>query len=68
MTEKTQAYWNISLDCYCPKCEGYVNLLDDCDFWDGRYFDVCEHHTDRTRGVEVICPDCGHEFEVDFDY
>jgi hypothetical protein len=62
------ATWNISLDCECPGCKNDVDLLDYADFWDGRYLNPCEHDTDRSRGVEVVCPMCGHEFEVDLVY
>ena len=62
------ATWSISLDCDCPACGEYVNLLDYADFWDGRRLDACEHGTDRSRGVDVVCPECGHDFEVDLEY
>lgn len=65
---KTHAFWDISLDCDCPNCKEYVNLLDYDDFWHGRKFEACENHTDRTRGVDVVCPECGHEFECDLEY
>lgn len=45
-----------------------VDLLDYPDFWDGMGFEACENHTDRTRGAEVVCPECGHEFECDLEY
>lgn len=34
--EKVAATWDIQLNCDCPKCGGYVNLLHAPDFWDGR--------------------------------
>jgi Zn finger protein HypA/HybF involved in hydrogenase expression len=64
----TLAVWDISLDCECPACKKYVNLLDYPDFWDGRQLQAIEHHTPRTIGMEVICPECGHEFKVDCDH
>lgn len=64
----TKATWDISLDCECPKCGEYVDLLRAADFWDGRVLDIGEHDTDRSKGVEVLCPECGHEFEVDLEY
>lgn len=67
-TTKIHAFWEIYLHCDCPNCKENVDLLDYSDFWDGRGFEACENHTDRTRGVEVVCPGCGHEFEVDLDY
>jgi hypothetical protein len=60
------AIWHISLKCNCPYCKKNVNLLDAPDFWDGKYFKVGEHMTDRTRNVQVTCPECGEEFKVDF--
>lgn len=62
------ATWSLSLDTTCPKCNDYVDLLNADDFWDGRQLDVCEHMTDRSRDVEVVCPACGHEFTVDLEY
>ncbi|UZW62719.1 hypothetical protein [Lysobacter enzymogenes] len=66
--DKTIAIWSFSLDADCPGCGEYVDLLSYADFWDGRALDACEHHTDRSRDVEVICPECGHEFKVDLEY
>ena len=64
----TIAIWSVSLDCYCPACKEYVNLLDYTDFWDGREIDVPECGTERSRDVEVKCPKCDHEFIVDLVY
>jgi len=58
------AQWCVELNCRCPKCEEYVNLLDTPDFWDGRKLDIPEHGTDNSDNVEVQCPKCYHEFEV----
>lgn len=64
-----QAYWYIKLNCDCPHCGEYVDLLEDPDFWDGRnHVQIGEHATDATLGVEVSCPKCKKEFEVDFVY
>ena len=62
------AEWSMSLYCDCPKCFMRVDLLDYPDFWEDRRLDPCEHNTDRSRGVEVRCPECAHEFEVDLVY
>lgn len=62
------ATWSISLDCDCPACGDHVDLLADDDFWIGRPLDCVEHHTARSRDVEVFCPACHHEFKVDLDY
>lgn len=59
------AQWEVELNCYCPKCENFVNLLDATDFWDGhRYLDIPEHNTEYSNNLEVICPECDHVFEV----
>jgi len=62
------ATWHVSLDCDCPKCDEYVDLLDYADFWDGRTLEIAEHGTDNSTGVEVTCPKCGHEFTVNCEY
>ena len=64
----TKATWSISLDCECPVCHEDVNLLDYVDFWDGRRLDPCEHSTERSSNVEVVCPECNGEFFVDLEY
>jgi rubredoxin len=66
--ETIEAEWRISLDTTCPRCRADVDLLDDPDFWDGNHFEAGEHRTDRTRGVEVACPNCGWEFKVNLIY
>ena len=60
---RVQAGWCVELNCECPNpnCGEWVNLLDEVDFWDGRTLEIAE---DR-KGLEVVCPKCGHEFEVD---
>ena len=62
------ATWVIELRCDCPKCGEYVDLLDDPDFWDGRQLTAAEHGTERSRDIEVMCPNCGHELKVDCFY
>ena len=59
------ATWTVELNCDCPACGEYVNLLDAPDFWDGRKLEIAEHGTDRSKNVAVVCPECGHEFRVD---
>ena len=58
------AQWAVELNCDCPKCGEYVNLLDAPDFWDGRTLDIPEHGTENSNNLEVVCPECGHEFKV----
>ena len=65
MGKNITAEWSLSLYCDCPKCKMLVDLLDYCDFWDGRNLAPCETMTDRSQGVAVICPECDHEFKVD---
>ena len=62
------ASWTIELHADCPKCNAYVDLMKYPDFWDGRPLGVGEHDTDRSKDVDVVCPDCGHEFVVDLFY
>ena len=64
----TTATWTVELNCECPECKQYVDLLDYTDFWDGRRLEIAEHGTDRSNDVDVICPECGHEFTVDCYY
>jgi predicted RNA-binding Zn-ribbon protein involved in translation (DUF1610 family) len=64
MSKNTEATWVVELNCDCPKCGEYVNLLDDPDFWEGRDLEIA----DQVNDVEVICPECGHEFKVDCEY
>ena len=63
-----KAQWYISLDCECPSCEHDIDLTRDPDLWGDHGFDVGEHDTPRSRGIEVVCPKCKHEFEVDLEY
>jgi len=63
-----RATWSISLDVDCPKCEEYFDILNTPDFWDRRELDIGEHGTERSKGIEVQCLKCGHEFKVDLEY
>lgn len=62
------AIWGIELHANCPRCKEYVNLLDYVDFWDGRKLDIGETGTERSRNVDVICPNCFEEFIADLEY
>ena len=64
----TTATWRVELDCECPACKQYVDLLDYTDFWDGRTLDIAESETARSQDMEVVCPECGHDFTVDCYY
>lgn len=68
MPEPIIATWTLQLHTACPNCQEWVDLLDDLDFWDGRCLEPCEHGSKQSKGVEVACPLCGHEFEVDLEY
>ena len=66
--EAIVATWTVELNCDCPHCGEYVNLLDDGDFWDGRRFKIAESRTPETKNVEVWCPECSRSFEVNLAY
>lgn len=65
---KRIATWHVCLDAECPKCGECFDMLDIPDFWDGKKLEIGEHNTVNSRGVEVTCPECDHEFEVDLEY
>jgi len=63
------ATWSLELTCCCPSCGEHVDLLHYADFWDGKQnIQACEHGTPSTTGMEVTCPECDAEFEVDCQY
>lgn len=62
------AVWRVTLHTECPKCDEYFDISAQDDFWVDARFGCCEHGTPATTGVEVECPECGHEFKVDFEY
>ena len=66
--ENTIAVWSVELNCRCPGCGSFVDLLEYADFWDGRQLAVAENCTDNSQDVEVVCPKCNHEFKVDCEY
>ena len=64
-TQTIDAQWHVELTCNCPKCGEHVNLLDAQDFWDGhRHLDIPEHDTEQSSNLDVVCPECDHDFEV----
>ncbi len=68
MSNKT-ACWNITLNTTCPKCNHYFDMIEaDDDFWDYALFGLCECDTPATTNYECTCPECEHEFIVDFTY
>ncbi|WP_022959722.1 hypothetical protein [Spongiibacter tropicus] len=68
VVSRPTAWWTVELNCDCPDCKAHVDLLDYPDFWDGRQLDIPEHDTERSTATEVVCPECGHDFEVDLAY
>ena len=66
---EVSATWNISLDCDCPECGEFVDLLQAQDFWcDHQRLKAVENGTERSNNLEVRCPECNHEFEVCCEY
>lgn len=63
----TIATWSIELNCTCPSCKKYVDLLDYPDFWDGRRVEAGENRTEKSINFEAVCPECGHEFLADLE-
>ena len=68
VTPRTYAQWNVSLDVGCPYCQADFDLTKDDDFWVDSSFDVAETDTLATTAVNITCPKCSKEFEVDFIY
>lgn len=63
------AFWSFSLDTTCPSCNRHVDLTDHSDFWDGRSgLRVGEQCTPASTDVDVVCPACGYEFQVNCAY
>ena len=62
------ATWSLSLNCTCPNCGEYIDLMDEPDFWDGRRIEACENGTPRSIDFEAYCVECEHEFLVDLEY
>lgn len=63
-----KAAWRVGIDVLCPQCDEVVDLTDAEDFWCDRPLNLAEHGTTRTIDMEVVCPECGHEFEVDLEW
>lgn len=63
-----KAIWRLSLDCQCPECFKDIDLIEDTNFFLDTNLYPCENGTERSRGVEVVCSYCGHEFTVDLEY
>ena len=66
---EVSAAWDISLNCDCPACGEFVDLLDEDGFWDAHArLQPIENGTERSNNLEVRCHACGHEFEVCCEY
>lgn len=69
MDEPVSAHWSVELNCECPHCGDYVDLLEYPDFWDGRRgVEIYEIDTPATTKTEVTCPKCFKDFLASFDY
>lgn len=62
--DTVDAFWVVELNCYCPGCKQYVDLLDVCNFMGETGIQIGEVETERTKCLDVSCPECGHEFKV----
>jgi rubredoxin len=66
---ETRALWSLSLDCTCPECGHDYDILEaDPDFFSNSRIEPIESGTGRTKNFETACPECEHEFKVDFEY
>lgn len=63
----TNAEWSLSLFTECPRCNHGFDLLNELSE-NASAVQVCETDTVATRDYETACPECGHEFTVDFIY
>jgi hypothetical protein len=64
------ATWTVELNCDCPHCGEWVDVLEGADFWDAHHgsLEIAEHNTERSRNVAVQCPLCEKDFEIDCEY
>lgn len=62
------AQWHVELWCECPKCSDGINIMDSDYCLFERIDQVGEHGTDGSKNYPVVCPQCDHEFKVDFIY
>lgn len=65
---KVTATWTVELNCECPHCKEWVDVLTTPDFWEGQKLEVAEHGTDASKNIEVECPDCSENFLIDCEY
>ena len=67
--KKTEATWNITLDCVCPFCKKTIDLLSLEDFWNANNgLKIGEFDTARSRNIEGYCISCLKSFVVESVY
>ncbi|ECE5060221.1 hypothetical protein JKH05_004259 [Salmonella enterica] len=59
-----EASWCVSLIVECPSCGEVMDLTESDDVLDGTFCTALENE----KNYPVECPECGHEFTVDFVY
>lgn len=63
--KKVAVSWNIRVDCECPHCEHYFDLLSvDGDFWE-QLSGIEAGEAKFDMDCEWECPKCGKEFIID---
>ena len=62
MSYRAIAEWKLVLGVVCPECKYWFNAIDAVDFWHESGIGVLEVETKRSNNLEVVCPDCDHEF------
>lgn len=58
-----KAVWYAQLLCVCPHCQEDTNLMESPDFWVNQPEEL--EISQRIEDLDVVCPECGHEFKVD---
>ena len=65
---KQKAQWDIVLYAKCPKCGESFDIVEHCEDLFTNGVQPIEHGTKQTTDFEAVCPECDHEFKVDFEY
>lgn len=55
------AWWHVSLDVDCPKCQQYIDILQTDEYLCGDGFNI---ESANDIDFEAKCPECGHEFLI----
>lgn len=65
-----KAYWSFELRTECPNCEASIDLndVDGFSYVSDLELEICEQDTDKSKNIDVYCPECGKEFFVDLVY